>query len=197
MIIVDANALFPASLRDTLFRLQEAGIVEVRLSAQIWDEVTRNLLITKRMTAEQVAHLNRAAGLFFTLQNMLVTDYERHIAALTCDPKDRHVLAAAIQAHANTVVTMNLTDFPAASLEPYGIIAEHPDVFLDQLYNRHAEALAELLRHQAADKMRPPQTVEQLLDTLAKHVPRFAARIRGAFHLGTDASSSPSAEIGS
>jgi len=53
-IVTDANVLFPASLRDTFFRAHEAGLIEIRLSVQIWDEVTRNLRTTGRMTAEQI-----------------------------------------------------------------------------------------------------------------------------------------------
>jgi predicted nucleic acid-binding protein len=39
------------------------------------------------------------------------------------DPADRHVLAAAIRGRADVIVTMNLKDFPAGTLAPYGIEA--------------------------------------------------------------------------
>jgi len=179
-IIADANVLFPASLRDTLFRAHEVGLIDVRLSTQIWEEVTRNLLSTGRMTQGQVTHLDQAAREFFALQGMLVEDYESLIPTLTCDPKDRHVLAAAIQVEAPTIVTVNLKDFPSASLAPFAIEVNHPDMFLDRLWNAHPIALVNLLRAQAAAKTRPPQAVEQLLDILAIHVPRFVAHVRPA-----------------
>jgi hypothetical protein len=40
------------------------------------------------------------------------------------------VLAAAIVARADVIVTYNLKDFPATILEQYGIEAQHPDEFL-------------------------------------------------------------------
>jgi len=177
-IVADANVLFPATLRDTLFRLQEEGIVEVRLSSRIWEEVTRNLVSTGRVTHARALHLEQAAQAFFAIQGMLVEGYEPLISTLTCDPKHRHVLAAAIQGHAATIVTANLRDFPRASLAPFGITAEHPDTFLLRLFVSHASELVTLVQTQAADKTRPPQTTEQLLDALAVHVPTFVARVR-------------------
>jgi len=177
-IVADANVLFPATLRDTLFRADEEGLIEVRLSARIWEEVTRNLVSAGRVTATQIGHLEREVLPFFARNGMLVEGYEPLIPTLTCDPKDRHVLAAAIQGHAATIVTVNLRDFPRASLAPFGITAEHPDTFLLRLFISHAPELVTLVQTQAADKTRPPQTTEQLLDALAVHVPKFVARVR-------------------
>lgn len=48
---------------------------------------------------------------------MLLTDYEDLIDSLALpDPDDRHVLAAAIRAGAQTIITFNLKDFPKAAL---------------------------------------------------------------------------------
>jgi hypothetical protein len=49
-------------------------------------------------------------------------------------PNDRHVLAAAVRAGAQLIVTNNLKDFPAAALAPYGLEAKGPDDFLVDQY---------------------------------------------------------------
>jgi len=51
-VTLDANVLFPASLRDLLLRAMEHGLYRVAISRQGWDEVTRNLARTGRVTPE-------------------------------------------------------------------------------------------------------------------------------------------------
>jgi len=46
IVVLDANVLFPFSLRDTLLRAAAAGFYQVRWSSQILDEMTRNLVST-------------------------------------------------------------------------------------------------------------------------------------------------------
>jgi hypothetical protein len=54
----------------------------------------------------------------------LVTGHEHLIDGLDLpDRDDRHVLAAAIHAGAQTIVTANLKDFPSVALAPYGLEA--------------------------------------------------------------------------
>ena len=64
-------------------------------------------------------------------RDCLVSGYETLISALSLpDPDDRHVLAAAITARCDVIVTSNLRDFPEASITPHGIEVQHPDDFL-------------------------------------------------------------------
>jgi hypothetical protein len=119
-----------------------------------------------------------------------VTGYEPLIPELTNDPKDRHVLAAAVHAHAQIILTFNLKDFPASALGPHGIVAAHPDDFLIRLYTEQAEVVQRMVRDQAAALVRPPLSVTEVIDTLAQHVPTFAARLSSALN-AEDASSVP------
>src|SRR5437868_940606 len=64
-------------------------------------------------------------------RDSMAAGYEAGIETLSLpDPDDRHVLAAAIQARAEVIVTFNLSDFPAATLANHAITARHPDLFL-------------------------------------------------------------------
>jgi len=69
------------------------------------------------------------------IPDCIVSGYENPIDGLALpDPDDRHVLAAAVRSGAQTIVTFNLKDFPAATLDGFGVEARHPDDFLvDQI----------------------------------------------------------------
>lgn len=93
-IVLDACVLFPASLRDMLLRAAEADLYRACFSRAILDEVERNLVDTGKMTRAQAARLGtNITGAF---PDGLVSGYDALLPVLTCDPKDRHVLAAAI-----------------------------------------------------------------------------------------------------
>jgi hypothetical protein len=64
-----------------------------------------------------------------------VVDYEPLIDALKLpDPDDRHVLAAAIRARAQIIVTSNLRDFPPEHLRAWSVDPKSPDEFVrDQI----------------------------------------------------------------
>lgn len=75
---------------------------------------------------------------------------------------------AALVGHADAIVTFNLKDFPANTLEPLGLEAQHPDDFVvNQLHLNLPEAL-KAVKVQRARLMRPTQTAAEMLATLAR-----------------------------
>jgi hypothetical protein len=103
-----------------------------------------------------------------------VTGYEPLVVGMHNDPKDRHVVAAAVKAGAQVIVTMNLRDFQGL---PDGVEAQSPDEFLTNLFDLAPDTLVELLRDQAAALKKPPQTFEEIVGAIAKIVPAFAAAV--------------------
>lgn len=100
------------------------------------------------------------------VRDCLVTGYEPLIDAVRLpDPHDRHVLAAAIKARAQVIVTRNRKDFPSAALEAWDMEAKSADDFiLDQIDLSHA-----VVRHavqQIADSRKNPPAA--LFDVLAQ-----------------------------
>lgn len=78
------------------------------------------------------------------------------------------MLAAAISGRADVIVTKNLEDFPEDKLSPYGIEAQHPDVFIRHVLDLdEAVALAAVRSGRLALKD-PPRTVAEYLDTLSR-----------------------------
>lgn len=177
-VLLDACALVPMRLANTLLWLAEAGLFELLWSEQILLEVQRSLPklgISEEKAARRIGNMRTAFG-----ESALVAGYDHLIAQMGCDPKDRHVLAAAVHAEAELLVTFNLKDFPSASTAPYGVSALHPDEFLSDLLEEQSANVLDALRRGCSQLRNPPQTLQQFLVSLAPTVPRFAAAAASA-----------------
>jgi len=178
-VVLDANVVVMAALRDTLLRAADADLYRPVWSEDILAEVERTL-VAKGMTTDTHARLLLdVMGAAFP--DVAVTGYRARLPHMTNDPKDRHVLAAAVAAGAQVIVTTNLKHFRAEALAPYAISAQSPDDFLCDLYERSPEGLGQIIRAQARDLVRPPVSVPELLSLLAlQQAPQFAARLRAS-----------------
>src|SRR5919198_179696 len=175
--VLDANVLYPFSLRDSLLRLAELELYTPLWSVRILEEMTRNL-VEQRITEEQAARIEQAMRQAFEEAEVDPAEIEPLEPAMTNDPKDRHVLAAAVAADSELIVTFNLDDFPPEACEPLGVEAIHPDEFLLDLHDLNPDAVRAALEQQGAD-LHPPWPLEQLLNALTTAgVPKFAETIR-------------------
>jgi hypothetical protein len=165
---LDASVLYPASLRNLFMRLTLRDLFQARWSRDVHDEWIRSVLRSRPDIAP--AQLHRVRDLMDRYaEDCLVTGYETLIGTLRLpDPDDRHVLAAAIVAGANVIVTRNLRDFPAEALAGYGIEAQHPDIFVRHLIDLAPDQVVDAIREQVAGLTRPPVSVQELLATLEK-----------------------------
>jgi predicted nucleic acid-binding protein len=173
IVVVDANVLFPLTLRDTMLRAAAAGFYQLRWSQEILDEMERNLVSTGTVPADKAARLRATMERFFP--EAMVAGYEPLIVAMQNDVKDRHVAAAAVKAGAQVIITANLKDFEPS---PEGVEAQSPDEFLCNLFDLDPEGFTEMLREQASVLQNPPVTFEELLDRLARPVPDLVAAVR-------------------
>ncbi|MFR9726227.1 PIN domain-containing protein [Streptomyces sp. MS19] len=166
--LYDANVLYPSTLRDLLIRVAQAGLVQAKWTDAILDEVFRNL--TAKRPDLDARRLERTRQLMCAaVRDSKVVDYEPLIDAVTLpDSGDRHVLAAAVKARAQTIVTFNLKDFPAARLAPWDIAASHPDAFLEAQADRAPSVVYGAVRQIADSRRRPPGTVDDVLDSLRR-----------------------------
>ncbi len=180
---LDANVLYPAALRDVLLTLAEAGICQIRWSPDVLDEVERNVATRARAPEPSVA----AAGARYLRSVMedafpeaLVPRqaYEHLLPAMANHPKDRHVLAAAVAGRADVIVTFNVSDFPLAACQPYGIDVQDPDTFLMHQFGLMPDRIAPVLAELAAERRPPMNTPEGILRVLERTVPGFCAMVR-------------------
>jgi hypothetical protein len=97
IVFYDANVLYPAELRNLLMHLALVGVFRAKWSADVHEEWMSSLLANRpdltRKKLERTRQLMDKAA-----PDALVTGYEHLIPGLVLpDPKDRHVLAAAIR----------------------------------------------------------------------------------------------------
>lgn len=108
IVIYDSCVLYPAPLRDLLIRLALTDLYQAKWSADIHKEWITSLLRNRPdLTLERLEKTREKMDLH--IRDCIVIAYESLIEGLVLpDPNDRHVLAAAIRAHAQTIVTFNL-----------------------------------------------------------------------------------------
>lgn len=166
VVLYDACVLYPAPLRDLLMRIGLSGLIRARWTEQILEECFRAIL--REREDLDAARLSRTRQLMReVVPDCLVEGYEDLIPGLELpDPDDRHVLAAAICAGAQVIVTFNLKDFPAEKLAPYGMEAKHPDDFILETIDLAPGALVQVVTEQAAKLKNPPRTIHDVLETL-------------------------------
>ena len=166
--VIDADVLYSASLRDFLLRLACDGSFSPFWSDEIHEEWIRNLLKNRpELKRENLERTRRNMDSRFP--KALVGGYESIIPTLKLpDQGDRHVLAAAIHAEADSIITFNLKHFPKAALEPYGIEAMSPDKFVLRLIQEKANLVLMVVKTHRVNLTRLPKTVDEYLATLEK-----------------------------
>jgi predicted nucleic acid-binding protein len=162
-VIYDANVLYPNTLRDLLIRVARAGLVHGRWTERILDEMSTALRRTRPdIDADKVGRLR--ALMTAAVRDCLVEGYDALVDTVDLpDKDDRHVVAAAITAGAQTIVTWNLRDFPTPTLAPFGIEALTPDDFLFQLACDTPEVVYSCIQQIADARTLAPQTVQDVM----------------------------------
>jgi predicted nucleic acid-binding protein len=166
--VLDACVLANHSVCDLFLRLAETP----GLYVPHWnEEILREVKSThKKLNWPQHLSESWQTEVRKHFPESLVTGHERFIAIVKNDEKDRHVVAAAIQSHSETIVTFNLKHFPTETLAPHNVCAEHPSQFLINLYNIDGGLFVSKLVAIAENREIP---MSRVLNTLSKPLPDF------------------------
>ena len=172
-VFLDACVLANHGVCDLLLRLSERP----RLIVPHWsDEVLAEVRRTHSEKLQWPPHLvelfQTQVGVAFP--EAVVCNYEGLLPSLTNDPKDRHVLAAAIRGECPLILTFNLKHFPVESLAPWGIEARHPQDYLLVLYEMEPAQVVGCLGEIAG---RRSLEIEDVLIRLGRSLPSFSTRL--------------------
>lgn len=143
IVLADANVLYSAVLRDLLLELAVRRAIRLHWTDAIQEEWITALVKNRPDLDTKRLQITRER-MDTALPSARVTGYEHLIESVVLpDPKDRHVLAAAMAIEATIVLTFNTVDFPAEPAASAGRpVAVHPDEFIRLM----AAAVPDVLR---------------------------------------------------
>lgn len=162
-------------------RLALTDLFKARWTDRIHDEWINALMREQRHSRETLEGVRDLMDRH--VRDAKVHGYEKLIDSLQLpDPNDQHVLAAAIRSGASAIVTFNLKDFPAASLEPFAIDVIHPDDFILYQIDMAPTVCCRAIREQRLSLRNPEMDVDALLKSLQKQqLPQTVSRLRQYF----------------
>lgn len=175
-VVLDSCVLYPMYLRDTLLCAAEVGLFQPYWSEEILDGAFRNLIKDHRISNDKAQRLRQIINQAFPEAMIKVTP--KLIPCMDNDEGDRHVLATALIAKAQVIVTNNLKHFPDVSLNQFLLEAKSADDFLSSLFDLSPEKMKNVLENQTQGKTNPPLTISDLLERLQNQTPNFVKKYR-------------------
>ena len=184
--VLDANVLYPMGSRDFFMWVHLEGVYQPKWTTAIHDEWIRNVAENEGIPR---AKLQRCRALMDQhASSALVTGWKRYLPQLErtkIDPKDRHVVAAALKAQSDAgdhaevlIITSDVRHFPIADLQALGLSRMQPDAFAFDLFRHNPHrVLAALYKMRAALRNPPFTTAKFLSDVIGKGFPRLVEAV--------------------
>jgi len=178
--LLDASVLHPWIICDLLLRLAERGLYRPAWSEGILDELVDSL--TARRPEHEGRFRRRREHMEAAFAEAMARGHARFVAAVPAavDDGDRHVVAAALAARADVIVTDNIRDFAPDDLADVGLRVQTADEFLIHQWWLDPSGVVEDILAMAAATSRPPLTAMQVLESLGRHAPEFTALVRAS-----------------
>lgn len=183
--LLDACVLYPRVMPDALMSLATIGLFAAKWTEEIEREWMSHLGVNKPQIAHRLERRRddlRQAVVDWEVPKMA---WQPLVEGLILpDPRDRHVLAAAIAGHADCIVTVNLKDFPQEVLDQHGIEAIHPDAFLINQWDLDELVVLAAFKRMRSRWINPPVDAEGFAQSMERGgMPWTAQRLREAAEL--------------
>lgn len=166
--LIDACVLVDPLKRNVLLSLAQAEFFRPRWSPEILAETEKAVrrLLEERSASDAAASARSAVqAMERAFEDASVSDYDAIKIDLRGfpDPKDHHVVAAAVKTKASIIVTENLKDFPHAPLEALELEAKSADEFIADSMDLNISRAIVAIRNMRLRFKRPDKTPEALL----------------------------------
>lgn len=181
----DANVFVSSKRASLVVTLAQSRMFRARWSARVHDEWTAAVARMGRKSISDLQGMRDAMD--DAVDDCLIDNFEaleQMLAAISDpklklpDPKDAHILAAAIRCAADQIVTFNLRHFPPAVVAALDIEAIHPDEFLLNQLDLEEDDFIVAVVLDVVHYIRPPLTVADYCAALDRaNVPKTAAEL--------------------
>ncbi|MDU8945359.1 RSP_2648 family PIN domain-containing protein [Ovoidimarina sediminis] len=176
-VLIDANVLYPTVLREIVLGVAATGFFTPLWSGRILEEWAR---AAQRRGDGDLARVEIARVRDAWPDAEIEVSVETEARLRLPDPADTHVLAAAIDGGADSLLTQNLRDFPPRALSREGIFLRAPDPFLLEALKANPDAVRAVIGavHATAERLSPdPLPLRTLLKRA--RLPRLGKALAG------------------
>lgn len=171
---LDADVLVPILSCDFLLTAFDLGLYEPVVSTEVIAEVERNLI-------EDFPHLDpaglrrRVAQMREALDDHIVEPGSLDDVPDGINPKDRHVIAAALVGEASVVVSNDRRLRAETKDSDIGLVAMSGDDFATRLWALMPHDVNEVISTLVAKRTKRPLTAEELIETMRTTFPTMAS----------------------
>ncbi|MER7245075.1 PIN domain-containing protein [Kribbella sp. NPDC000426] len=162
---LDANVVRGQLTNDVLLSLADQGVFQPRWTEKVIDEMRRNRPsgVSEQAIGRRISRMNAA------FEDAMVEAPPQELEdQMQADPKDRHVLAGAVQSESTVLVTDNLKDFRPPSSGPNAMRVESLNQFLNRKLVEEPERVQAGLQAMVDRNRREPKTMSALIDKMAE-----------------------------
>ena len=160
---LDANVIRGQLTNDILMSMADRDVFEPRWSQHVIDEMRRNRPegVSEEKIDKRIGAMNKV------FPRAMTSGHEGLEPQMQADPKDKHVLAAAVHSESAVLVTDNVKDFNPPSSGPNAMRVEKLSQFLNRKLQEDPERVQSALQDMVNRNKRDPRTMSQLIDKMA------------------------------
>ena len=139
-ILIDACVLYPTVMREVVLGAAAEGLFEPLWSARILEEWARAAIkLGPAGEAQARGEIALLRSRWREAERPAAPGIEARL--WLPDKNDIHVLAVAVDASADMIMTLNAKDFPRGTLAEEDLLRVDPDGYLMQLWPQHEDAM--------------------------------------------------------
>lgn len=178
-VFLDDCVLVPITLTNVILTAADHGLLKPCWSPEVIEEAVEAICrVRPGLDEKRIRH--RFAAMDRAFEGSSVSGDPSVLDGwVSPDPDDLHVIASAIAAEADVIVTANVRDFPKAVMAGLGLLVMSPDELLLGLLEDNQEEVIHCVVEMAAASYHPQRTPREILMALElSGVPNFAAEAR-------------------